>query len=286
MRSLNGHVDLVGLANVLQLVSLNNCEGVLTLIRGKDRQAIHLANGGIRLVSSTVTRVKRLRKIATSLLRPVPMTSKSIANLFRREKLTGWKVAALFRGAGEVRDDQVRAALREQVQEELLDMFVWTGARFQFEERRPSAADEKSPLARLVLPDNLTPLLLEASRRSDELAEIRRELTDDSMRLERLPHDIHADALAEDLEWVDTILPLVQTGRTLRGILRASIFPEFATMRAIYRLMKQGYIKVHDRDLWPAGAKRPIPTQVFVTMTTFSQAAAPALGQQAQQQQQ
>ena len=279
MRSLKGHVDLVGLANVLQLLSLNNCEGVLTLVRGKERQSIHLSASGIRLLSSTVKRVKRLKKIAGSLLRPVPMTPKSIDTLFKKEKLTGWKMAGLFRGGVAVRDEDVRAALRQQVQEEVLDMFVWTGARFEFDERRPSITDEKSPVARLVLPGNLTQLLLEASRRSDELGQIRRQLPRDEMRLEKLPHDIDADTLQEDLEWVDSILPLVKTGRTLRGILRASIFPEFATMRAIHRLLTQGYIKVHDKDRWPGAASAQVATQVFVTMTTFSQATGPALGQ-------
>src|SRR5262245_7970023 len=56
-RALKGHVDLLGLGNVVQLLFMNKCEGTLEVAKGSEKQAIHFGPGGLRLVSSSVPRV-------------------------------------------------------------------------------------------------------------------------------------------------------------------------------------------------------------------------------------
>ena len=55
-RDLKGSVDLVGLGNLLQLISLHKCEGTLDVARGTERQSIHIGPEGIRLISSKIGR--------------------------------------------------------------------------------------------------------------------------------------------------------------------------------------------------------------------------------------
>ncbi|HEY0438216.1 MAG TPA: hypothetical protein VGC92_16360, partial [Phenylobacterium sp.] len=45
-RLLKGHVDLVGLGNLLQLLSMNKTEGVLSVVRGAEKQSVHLGPDG------------------------------------------------------------------------------------------------------------------------------------------------------------------------------------------------------------------------------------------------
>src|SRR5438477_13146125 len=100
MRDLKGHVDLVGLGHLFQLLSLNRCEGVITLVKGNERQSIYLGSEGMRLVSSTVPRVKRLDKLARRLLGPQAIRPQTLKTILRKEKLLGWTVGQVASSGG------------------------------------------------------------------------------------------------------------------------------------------------------------------------------------------
>jgi len=247
-RDLKGHVDLVGLGNLLQLLSMNKTEGLLAVTRGREKQAIHFGHEGIRLLSSTVSRVRRLSKLATKLSGRTLITPERLKNLLGKEKLLGWTLGQLVFANEQVSSEKIHEALRHQVEEEILDLFVWDGATFSFEEIRPSRTQLASPLGSITIRADVTALLLEAARRADELLQIRKTLPDDGTKVQKIPREIHADELGEDLVRVDAILPLINGRRTLKAILEASIYPKFATLRAVHKLLTLGYAKAHDRS--------------------------------------
>jgi hypothetical protein len=247
MRDLKGHVDLVGLGNLLQLLSIHKCEGALSVTRGTEKQSIHLGTEGIRLLSSTGPRIRRLGKLARRLLGPTLVKPEALKALLGKEKLLGWTLGEVALSNEQASREQVQEALRHQVEEEILDLFMWTQSTFRFTEGRAPRTTQANPLAGLPLRADVTALLLEAARRLDELSRIRRILPDDDMKVQKIPREIHADELGDDLARVDTILPLINGRRTLRAILRASIYPKFATLRAIHKLLTLGYAKARDR---------------------------------------
>src|SRR6185436_15425334 len=103
------------------------------------------------------------------------------------------------------------------------------------------------PLAALAIRADVTSLLLEAARRADELLQIRKTLPDDGTKVQKIAREIHADQLGEDVVRVDAILPLITGRRTLKAILQSSIYPKFATLRAVHKLLTHGYAKAKDR---------------------------------------
>jgi hypothetical protein len=242
---LKGHIDLVGLGNLLQLLSQDKAEGVLDLARAGETQSIHLGPEGIRLLRSSVPRIKRLSKLARKISGPRLISPERLKDLLGREKLLGWTLGHAV-DANELSKERIQEALRLQVEEEILDLFVWDKAQFSFHEARPPKPGARTPLAGLTIRADVTALLLEAARRADELQQIRRTLPDDDMKVHKLPTEIEADQLGEDLVRVDAILPLVTGRRTLKQILHASIYPKFATMRAIHKLLTLGYAKARD----------------------------------------
>jgi len=244
---LKGHVDLMGLGNLLQLLSLNKTEGVLTVLRGREKQAIHFGPEGIRIVASTVPRVRRLSGLARKLSNPRLLSPERLKALLRKEKLLGWTLGHVVFANEALSVEKIHEALRLQVEEEILDLFVWEKSHFTFEEGPVRPSQATSPLGHLTIRADVTALLLEAARRADELLQIRRTLPDDGMKVHKIEREIHADELGEDVIRVDAILPLINGHRTLRAILEASIYPKFATMRAIHRLLSLGYAKAHDR---------------------------------------
>jgi hypothetical protein len=246
-RDLKGHVDLVGLGNLLQLLAMHRTEGVLSVTKGPEKQTIHLGPEGIRLLSSTVPRVRRLSRLATKLSGRTLITPERLKNLLGKEKLLGWTLGQVVFSNEPLSSEKIHEALRHQVEEEILDLFVWEKAHFSFEEIRPSRAQLANPLATLTIRADVTALLLEAARRSDELTRIRRALPDEAAKVLKLPCEIHADQLGEDVVRVDAILPLINGRRSLKAILQASIYPQFATMKAIHKLLNLGYAKAKDR---------------------------------------
>jgi hypothetical protein len=263
MRNLKGHVDLVGLGNLLQLLSMNKHEGVLSVARGREKQSIHFGPEGIRLLTSSVARVKRLSKIARQISGPKLITPDRLKKLLGKEKLLGWTQGHVVFANEQLSKEKIEEALRLQVEEEILDLFVWDKALFAFEEGRPRRAQLAQPLAKLPIRADVTALLLEAARRSDELLQIRKTLPDETAKVQKIPREIHADQLGEDLIRVDAILPLINGRRTLKAILQASIYPKFATMRAVHKLLSLGYAKARDRQgqtlalAGPAAAPQP-----------------------------
>ena len=246
-RDLKGHVDLVGLGNLLQLLSMNKTEGILTVAKGGEKQSIHFGHEGIRLLSSTVPRVRRLSRLATKLSGRTLITPERLKNLLGKEKLLGWTLGHVVFANEQLSTEKIHEALRHQVEEEILDLFVWDQATFVFEEARPSRTQLAAPLAAIPIRADVTALLLEAARRADELTQIRGTLPDETTKVQKLPREIHADELGEDVVRVDAILPLINGHRTLKAILQASIYPKFATLRAVHKLLTLGYAKAKDR---------------------------------------
>jgi len=244
MPALKGDVEILGLGNLLQLLAMNHREGMLTLIRNDDKKTIHFSPKGMRLLSTSLRRINKLGKI---LLRRKRISKEDLDALLKEQKLLGWKLGQIAVESGLVQRKDVEEALREQIEEEIFDMFMWREAAFEFVEGRAPKQEENNPLSGLTFDVNMTGLILEAARRADELLMIRRILSDDDMTLTKFPFEIQAEELGQDIEVVDEILPLINGRRSVREIVNASIYPRFITMRAIYRLLVLGYIKAQDR---------------------------------------
>lgn len=244
MRRLKGHLDLLGLGHLLQDLSVHEGEGYLTLARGRDKMALHVGPSGLRLLSSTLPRVKRIAKLAGLALGKKPSTPEALREILKKEKLLGWSLGHLVSSELPPRKEDVEEVLRRQVEEEVLDLFVWTKATFDFQEGKLTRAKAADPLAGLELRTPVTSLLLEAARREDEVLRIRVALGDERRPLRKVEREFHADALGEDLVRADTILPLINGRRPLKSILSSSIYPIFSTLRAVHKLLELGYVEV------------------------------------------
>ena len=244
MRFIKGHIDLIGLGQLLQDLSAHQGEGFLLLARGKEKQTIHVGPAGIRLLSSTLPRVKRIARIARLTLGAKPPTTDRLRALLKKEKLLGWSLGHLVLCEAPLRREDLEDALRRHVEEEVLDLFMWSQATFDFKEGKLSHAKTREPLAHLELRTNVTSLLLEAARRQDETRQILQSFGgDDRKALRKVPREFHADVLGEDVVRADAILPLINGRRTLKAILRSSIYPIFSTLRAVATLRTAGYVE-------------------------------------------
>ena len=239
MGILKGDVDLIGLAPLLQALSMNQRQGVLTLFRDQDRKSIHIGPDGMRLLESTMKRPNRLGRI---LLRRRQVSVAHLKAVLEEQRRSGGLLAARLLKARLVTPAAVQAALREQIEEEIFDMFMWEDAAFEFHEGPPRKS-AGTPLSEVPFDANITSLLLEAARRHDELRAFRKLVRSEKMILVRTTHEIFAGLLEEDRECVDAVFPIIDGRRTVGEIVQHSIFPRFATLRALHRLVSSGFVK-------------------------------------------
>ena len=129
MRALRGDVDILGLGSLLQLLSFNKREGILTVAQGTEKKTIHFGAQGIRLLSSSMRRINKLGKI---LLRRRTISKEDLDALLKEQKLLGWKLGQIALTSGLVKKKDIEDALREQVEEEIFDLFMWSNATFEF----------------------------------------------------------------------------------------------------------------------------------------------------------
>ncbi len=242
MGLLKGDVDVLGLGTLLQTLSMNRREGVLTLFRNLDKKSIYFGSGSMRLLSTTMRRVNQLGKI---LLRRKKLSQEDLKKLLDEQKMLGWKLGLIAVNSGKITKKDLEESLREQIEEEIFDMFMWAGAAFEFVEGPPRHKSD-NPLAEFTFDTNITSIALEAARRADELLQIRQLVSDESLALARLPKEIKAADVAEVLDTVKGVLPLINGTRSVRDIVASSIFPRFATLRAIYTLLAKGYVKAYN----------------------------------------
>ncbi len=252
MGILRGDVDILGLGTLLQTLAMNGREGVLTIILGMDKKSIYFGPQGMRLLSTTMKRVNQLGKI---LLRRKKLSQDELRKLLDEQKMFGFKLGQIAVNSGKITKGDLEHALREQIEEEVFDIFMWQDAAFEFVEGAPKHKND--PLAEFTFESNVTSIALEAARRADEFLQIRQLVSDENLSLARLHKEIKVSDVTEDLDTVKGILPLINGMRTVREIVQSSIFPRFATLRAVYTLIAKGYAKAYNAKGTIRVAHRP-----------------------------
>lgn len=192
MNHLRGMLDVIGFDGLLQRLAERRAEGFLTVSRAREYRLIHIAPGGLRLISMSAPSQGFLAKAAAGGHPP---------------------------------------SLDERIQEEILDVITWEGAAFDFVEGPCPDRALRHPVARVVVDLNVPALLLEAARRRDEMQVIRRLIPSNGIVPARLrPPDSEAwrpiASLADGFRTVGDILAVspysrFRTMSVLHGMVRS-----------------------------------------------------------------
>ena len=239
-----GDVQVLGLANLLQMLSTNELQGVLTVHQGEDRKSIKFLADGIRLIGTGRWRRHTLGEI---LIRAGKLTRPQLDALLAEQKKTDQKLGDLISAQGLLSRSAIDNALREQVEEEIHDLFTWPHAQFEFAQGDASAGTE-TPLAGVKLDSNLTSLMLEAARRADEVRLIREVIPDDSLVPVRLTREPPKENPNLDSDVLKSIFPLLDGKRPVGSIVQESLHPRFSVLRTLYVLANEGSIKFPNKE--------------------------------------
>ena len=244
MGQIKGDVEVLGISNLLQTLSMAGCKGYLTIVLEGQKKVIHFLDDGIRLISGA----RRTNPLGEILIRTGKITRDQLDELLAEQRRTATPLGEIVSRRGILDETVIQSALREQVAEEIYDLFTWSGATFSFAESAGYAPPvDSGPLANVLLDANVMSLMIEAARRVDELARIQSIIPDVRLVAERLELPASLDDPGLDRNAIEDILPLVDGERSVGHIIEESLFPKFTVLRTLYGLAQRGVIKIRDR---------------------------------------
>jgi outer membrane protein assembly factor BamB/tetratricopeptide (TPR) repeat protein len=165
--SFKGDLSTIGLGEVFQMISMSQKEGTLVVQDTDSRKCVFFGSTGVQLLSSGK---RKGLKIGDMLLRAGKVTEGELEDALENARIQKKMVGEVLVEGGIVTQDAIQRLIREQIEEEIYDLFLWKRANFEFVEG-PAAEELKDPDAQVTkLSFDVNGLLLEAVRRADEWA--------------------------------------------------------------------------------------------------------------------
>lgn len=239
--TLKGKLENFGLGELLQTLALNRHTGTLLLSRVGEEKKIYFSTGSITLLSTSKT-----TRVGELLRRAGKVDEAQLEQASQEQQSTGRLFGKILVDNGWVTHQDVQAAVRKKIEEEIYDLFLWPDGTFEFlSDFCP--AELMDPLQRYTQV-NIDPnsVIMEGLRQLDEFEGIHEQIPDSRMILLRLLKDLPADhGLGPDEVAVWNLLgDRPQVSR----VLASSPLTRFHTMRCLRDFIQRAWIRLLDPD--------------------------------------
>jgi hypothetical protein len=154
-----GNLKSMGIATLLQILSLENKSGILQFNRGPHRSAVCFRNG--QIIAASGNDWKRLGEMLMS--RGV-ISAEQLAEALEGSNESGKRLGEVLIARGYISQNTLKELIRQQIREAVLDLFLWAEGHFEYQEC-PVEFDQQG-----IGEISIMELVLEGARRSDEHA--------------------------------------------------------------------------------------------------------------------
>jgi uncharacterized protein DUF4388 len=243
--SLDGNLRVFSVTEIFQMLGMQRKSGILTVEGSKDTVTIGFFNGSIVSVDSTSRPLED--RLGSLLVQAGLLSDEGRSRALEAQMKRHQRLGRLLLSMDLVRAEDLREALRIQVQKIVFAAFAWTEGRFQF---APQAVVEQD--TELFPPLPTESILLEAARTFDELPAAERKFNSNDVVFHRVPH-AHALRLlagptseegtlevsrreAETWKWVDG-------RRSVNEILERAFLSDLDALKGISDLLDRGLIE-------------------------------------------
>ena len=228
---LKGTLDDFSLPEIFRLTSHVKKTGRLEVERRNGSGRVYFRDGEVYYAEST----KSKEQLGRKLMRSGRVTEEQLRDAIDENEATGKRVGEILVERGAVEVEQIEWAVRSQIEDAVFDLLRWDLGAFVWE---PDVETEvEVPLT--VTVDNL---IIEASRRLDEISQIRRQIESPEVVLAmapRPPEGAHQINITPE-EW--QVLVLVDGHRSVSDIASFIGTDAFQTTRMLFGLMNAGLI--------------------------------------------
>jgi tetratricopeptide (TPR) repeat protein len=246
--ALKGDLASVGLADVFQMLAMNQKVGILSIQGEEGWRALFFDKNGVTLFYNEHLFLDRL---LDGLVRKGLLSADFVQNA-RKESLgdpVGAAEAMIANGA--IREADFLDGFRDQMEEEIYDLFLWGNGNWEFFEGANQCEGHEG-----VINDHFffsaDSLVMEAARRLDEWAYIREQVSSESDVFERT-EQLQGLDIAKFDEGNLALYELVDGKRNVRRIIDSSGITPFHVFKALSIFCQQGWIQ-------PLPVDRLVPT--------------------------
>jgi hypothetical protein len=233
MGTIQGDLHVMGIANLLQMLATDGRQGFLVLRSRTQRKVLQIERCRLRLLSGA----RQGGRLAKLLLLGRKISRAGLAELQEEERQTGVPLERLAVRDGLVSTPVLEGLLRQQVAEEIYELFGWTRARFWFtEEEEGIVPPHEPPLCEVALDLDVVAIMLEAARRLDELSRIQSLIPDDRLVAERAREEVLLKDPGIDPAAVKEVLSWVDGCRSVGQIIERSAYSRFTVLSTLYAL--------------------------------------------------
>lgn len=232
--SLNGNLNTLSFPDLLQLISSSKKTGVLTLMRQAQRKEIYFREGNIVYATSSNTEEELIGNLLTRLGK---LSQAELDQVIKLHRATGKMIGATVVEMGLLKKEELVACLKLQIEEIVYNLFSWKEGDFIFQ-------DDKEPAEGQITTNlNTINVIMEGTRKIDEMVEMQKILPKDDMVLKGNPNPKVGSSSSVSLSLDEfKVLLMVDGEKTYPDILEESPLGEYSTSRALLKLIDQGMV--------------------------------------------
>jgi uncharacterized protein DUF4388 len=237
---LRGSLDDFTLSDIFRLLSFTKKTGKLEVVRSAGDGKIFFRDGDVYFAQSSVTR----EPLGQKLVRAGALTESALMRALDINAQTGERVGEILLREGSITEEQLVTGVRGQIEDAVFDLLRWEVGEFEFEPNERFTAE-------IPISVSVENLVMEASRRLDELRSIQKKIpsTEVVLAVAPSPPEGAREINITPDEW--RVLVLLDGQRTVGQICEMANLDEFTGFRTLYGLISAGLADV--ASLGPAG---------------------------------
>jgi len=229
--AITGNLKTFYLSSLLQLLSNDKKTGILELTDGNDIVQVYLRDGTI-INAFGSSRVDRL----TNYLRSEGLiTEEQLQKCMKISAHTEKKIGLVLVEQGFISPEQLESLLHRQIEQTLYSLFLWEKGEFQYRDQNFDLSGQ------IITSFDTMQVVLEASRRVDEISEIKKRVPLDHEVIKANPDC--SDKQKTKLNTVErAVLSLVNGHRTIKNVIADSGYDELKVYKTLFSLIASGLI--------------------------------------------
>jgi hypothetical protein len=231
---LKGSLDDFTLPDIFRLLSVTKKTGSLEVERSAGQGTVYFREGDVYFAESSLSK----ELLGQKLVKAGAITSSQLMKaLDAQASRDGMRLGEVLVADGLVDEDQLETAVRGQIEDAVFDLLRWELGEFSW-----NLGEEVSP--EVVLSVSVENLIMEASRRLDELVVIQRKIPSEQsvLTMASTPPEGAVEINITPDEW--RVMVMVNGQRTVQEIADGVQLDVFQTMRTLYGLVSAGLIEV------------------------------------------
>ena len=230
--NLKGEFESLFLTSILQLLCDDQKTGVLLVTSGKKQSRVFFEKGTIVYATGSQKEARLGYILKSNGILSEERLQKCLASAREKKQALG----KILLDKGYIALDELEKYNRKQVEEILYNMLLWKKGKFEYK-------DAKLNLQGMVVTQlNPMKLILEASRRVDEMSILTEHITSDGLLFKISGKVEKKEGVKLNAnEW--RILSLIDGSRTVRQIIDKSGYDEFAVYKILYSILSYGLIE-------------------------------------------